>query len=88
MTTEDEDLVNKVWYEVREEVYCLGEKRRLAYGIAAYASADEEGWATVIESVGDICDDRSEVARLVRLCNLQQLDPSQLHDVVEDFLCG
>ena len=88
MATEDNDLVNNVWYEVREEVYCLGEKRRLAYGIAAYASADEDGWATVIESVGDISDDRAEVARLAQLCNLHRLDPSQLYDVVEDFLCG
>ena len=77
---------NGITYDVREEVYCLGEKRRVAFGIVAYAAAEEDGSATVIASVGDVCAQREPVADLAGLCTALRLDPSHLYDVVEDFL--
>ena len=84
---EDEHLRKiPVTYGIREEIYCLGEQRRKAFGIVAYSDAEEDGTATVIASVGDVTDDRAALEELVRKCNGLKLDPIHLWDVVEDFL--
>ncbi len=76
-----------VTYGIREEIYCLGEQRRKAFGIVSYSDADDDGTAIVTASVGDVTDDREALEELVRKCNELQLDPIHLEDVVEDFLC-
>ena len=77
-----------ITYGVREEIYRLGDARRVAFGIAAYANAEENGTATVVRSVGDVSGNKDEILELVRLCNECELDPMHLMDVVEDFIFG
>ena len=76
----------KISYGVTEEVYTLGGKRRISYGIAAYADSDLEQTKTIIISVRDISSVRSDVEKLVRSCRSQKLDIIHLGEVVEDFL--
>jgi len=38
-------------------------------------------------SIKDICTDKAFVESLINLCNLYQVDPMQLKDVVEDSFC-
>lgn len=78
--------MNHITYGVTEEVYELGNDRRTAYGIVAYANADEDGTATIVSGVYDITDDREELEKLVALCNDLELSVIHLKDVVEDFL--
>jgi len=48
-----------------------------------------EGWRPVlIASYADLSHRRTDVDRLVRACNREQLDPAHLGDVVEDFVAG
>ena len=75
-----------ITYGIREEVYCLGEERRCAFGIVAYSDAEKDGTATVIASVGDVSEDREALAELVKTCNEGRLDPIHLYDVVDDFI--
>ena len=73
-------------FGVREEVYSLGVERRTAFGIVAYANADENGTATVVAEIGDVTAKRCEIERLVSLCNRVIPDPWRLRDFVCDFL--
>jgi hypothetical protein len=76
----------EITYGIREEVYCLGEERRCAFGIVAYSDAEEDGTATVVAAVGDVTSDRVALMELVKRCNDGGLDPIHLHDVTEDFI--
>ena len=76
----------RITYGVSEEVYVIGESRRVAYGIAAYADAETDQTSTIVASVNDISSDREAVEKLVELCNSLELDVVHLNDVVEDFL--
>ncbi len=78
----------KITYGLTEEHYSLDADTRVAYGIAAYANADEDGTATIVASVHDITDNKQALAELVSLCNRLELSPTHLHDVVEDFLAN
>ncbi len=78
--------MKEITYGVREEIYCLGEAKRAAFGIVAYANAEENETATVVAEVGDVTGNISEIERLVRLCNRVKLAPEMLHDFVCDFL--
>ena len=80
--------MKEITYGVREEIYCLGDARRVAFGIAVYANAEIDGVATVVRSVGDVSGNKNEILELVRLCNECELDPMHLMDVVEDFILG
>lgn len=75
-----------ITYAVTEEVYVLGESRRIAYGIAVYADSAEEGTAAIIASVRDVASSSSRLEHLVNLCNKLSLEPDHLYDVVEDYL--
>ena len=74
-----------VTYGITEEVYSLDTERRVSYGIAAYADA-EDGTATIVASVHDITADRHALSELVELCNRLELSLLHLDDVIEDFL--
>lgn len=75
-----------ITYALSEEIYRLGNDKRVAYGIVAYANAELDGTATVISSVRDISSDRQAITGLIDQCNRLQLSPVHLQDIVEDFL--
>lgn len=75
-----------ITYGITEEIYTLGTNSRRAFGIAAYADADEDGTTTVVAAVHDITSDRKRLERLVEVCNRERLSLVHLYDVVEDFL--
>ncbi|MBO5111332.1 MAG: hypothetical protein J6D21_11535 [Clostridia bacterium] len=77
-----------ITYGMTEEVYALGTERRVSYGIAAYADAEEDGTATIVASVHDVTADKQALVELVELCNRLELSLIHLNDVVEDFLVG
>ena len=78
--------LKEITYGIREEIYCLGDARRAAFGIVAYANAEIDGTVTVVAEVGDVTGKRQEIERLVRLCNRVRLSPEMLRDLVCDFL--
>lgn len=75
-----------ITYGITEEIYSLGTDRRVSYGIAAYANAEEDGTATVVASVHDVTTDKQSLSELVLLCNRSELSVIHLEDAVEDFL--
>lgn len=74
-----------VTYGMTEEVYSLGAERRVSYGIAAYADA-EDGTATIVASIHDVTADKQALSELVETCNRLELSLLHLDDVIEDFL--
>lgn len=80
--------MTKVTYGMTEEVYASGIEKRISYGIAAYADAEEDGTATIVAAVHDVTADRQALSGLVELCNRLELSLIHLNDVVEDFLVG
>ena len=76
----------KVTYGITEETYSFSDIARTWYGVAAYAEAEKEGTACVVEIVHDVSDDRRRLGALVDLCNLLELDPIHVADIVDDFL--
>ncbi len=79
-------MTSTVTYGITEEYYSLGTDSRISYGIAAYADAEEDGTATVLQSVHDITADREKLQALVDICNRFKLSTIHLQDVIEDFL--
>ncbi len=75
-----------VVYGVVKSEYILGEMRRVSYGIAAYANADEEGTAVILALLHDITSNASDIEALVERCNRSGLSLLHLADVVEDEL--
>ncbi len=73
-------------YGVTEEIHRVGGETRISYGIAAYADVSENGSAVIVASVGDVSTQRRPLEKLVEWCNLLELSPTHLSDVVEDFL--
>ena len=78
--------MNTLTYGVIEEIHSVGGITRTSYGIAAYADVDENGSDVVIASVCDVSSRRSPLEKLVEWCNLLQISPDHLCDVIEDFL--
>ena len=78
--------MSMITYGIIEETYRLGNNARTSYGIAVYADADRDGTTTVLSSVSDVSPDRRPLERLVEWCNLLQLSPTHLRDVIDDFL--
>ncbi len=77
-----------ITYGITEEVYSLGNDRRVSYGIAAYAEDDNDGTATIVASVHDVTADKKALMKFVLLCNTLKLSVIHLNDVVEDFLAN
>lgn len=75
-----------ITYGIVEEIYVLGESKRIAYGIAAYADAETDGTATIVASVNDISSDKDSVEEFVKNCNRTKLSPRALKDAAEDFV--
>ncbi len=75
-------------YGITEEVYSLGNDRRVSYGIAAYAEADNDGTATIVASVHDVTANKKALMKFVLLCNTLELSVIHLNDVVENFLAN
>ena len=78
--------MSDITYGVVEEQYAMGSKTRLSYGVAAFDSAEKDGLSTIVASIHDITDNKEDLAELVRQCNLLELSPMHLQDVIEDFL--
>lgn len=78
--------MSKLTYAVTEEIRRVGDEERISYGIAAYENVPENGSAVVIASVGDVSCTRDPMEKLAQWCNLLEISPLHLCDVVEDFL--
>lgn len=77
-----------ITYGLTEETYILGSNVRTAYGIVAYADAENDDMATIIASVNNITTNKDTLYELVSLCNRLKLSAIHLDDVVEDFLAS
>lgn len=77
-----------ITYGLTEELYTLGTDIRIAYGIAAYSDANEDGIATIVASVHDVAADKQSLADLVLWCNRLKLSLIHFNDIVEDFLAS
>ena len=73
-------------YGVVAEMYSVRNQSRNAYGIVAYADADEDGTATIVASAHDITDNRCRAEQLADKCNRGNLALCHFDDVIEDFL--
>ena len=67
----------------------------VAEGLAAKKNVYEDfvkgatdGFHTVIQTIGDITTDRDRLSMLVDQCNLLELSPLHLNDVIEDYLAN
>ena len=70
-------------YVLTETIYHNAEYPRKSYGIAAISTEDN---VTVLGSIEDVDVAPSALADLIALCNREQLDISQLPNVIDDFL--
>lgn len=77
--------MTQITYGIVKEIYSLGQKSRVSYGIVAYSMSDEENTSTVIASVHDLTSDKNSIEKLVLLCNCLQVSTVHLNDVVEDY---
>ena len=73
-------------YGIIEEIYVLGDDRRVSYGISVYSDSKTDGTANIIHSIRDVSSDLSLMTELVNLCNRLSLSTCHLTDVVSDFL--
>lgn len=78
--------MSNLTYGVTEEIRRIGDDTRISYGIAVYADAEQDGTGTIVASITDICTRRQPLEKLVEWCNLLELSPTHLRDVVDDFL--
>ena len=77
-------LKEDVIYKIIESKQTLEGVRYCSYGIAVYPKSDNSAPAWL--SVDDITTDKARLEELIRQCNLLNLSPIHLHDVIEDFL--
>ena len=73
-------------YIVVKNEYIDGENTRVSYGVAVIENCD--GTDCVLESISDISSDFGAVETLVNVCNVEELDPIHIEDVVNDFLAA
>ena len=78
--------MSTVTYGVVAETYSLENQSRNAYGIVAYADANQDGTATIVASAHDITPDRYRAEQLADKCNRGNLALCHFDDVIEDFL--
>ena len=81
----EETLDTNFTYGMIEEIYTIAGRRRVSYGIAAFADARNTDTATLAVSVHDLTADKDKLAELVALCNRLELSPTHLQDVIGDF---
>ena len=72
-------------YVLTKTTYHNGKHTRTSYGISAISTEDN---ISVLCSVEDITDEQNTLAKLVELCNTEQLSIEHLQNVVDDFLCA
>ncbi len=77
---------NTVTYGVVKEIYRLNGRKRVAYGIAAYADAEEDGTLTILLSINDITTDRKALSRLIKMLNENRASLKHIRDIAEDFI--
>ena len=58
---------------------------RMSCGIAVLVLYDD-GSSAVLQTISDICEDKTRIQKLVHQCNQCQLTPDHLPDILEDFL--
>jgi hypothetical protein len=78
--------MSNIIYGLIEETCFLDNTVRITYGVAAYANSREDGTATVVAAVCDICSDRSRLEEFIDSCNRLELSLIHLNDVIDDFL--
>ena len=78
--------MSDVIYAIREEIYELQGVCRKSYGIAVYDNTDRDKTVTVLGSIEDITSDRESLLSLVEKCNILELSPIHLKEIVEDFM--
>ena len=78
--------MSTITYGVVAETYSVGKDSRNAYGIVAYADANEDGTATIVASAHDITHHRWRAERLADQCNQGNLSLCHFDDVIDDFL--
>ena len=78
--------MSDIVYGIREEIYELQGDRRVSYGIVVYDNTDGKNTYTVLESIGDITSDKDKLIRLVEECNISELSPIHLKEIIEDFM--
>ena len=71
-------------YVLTETTYHNKEHTRTSYGIAAISTEDH---VTVLGAIEDIASEPTPLTRLADMCNREQLDISQLQNIIDDFLC-
>ena len=77
--------MNNITYGIVTEIYCLGKKSRVSYGIVAYGVGDEDSIANIIASVHDVTTDKNSLEKLVLFCNRSQVSTIHLNNIVEDY---
>ena len=78
--------MSRITYGVSEEIYVLGDSKRTAYGLVAYADAELDGTAIIAASARDITSSRERAEELAATCNRLGLSLLRFDDVIEDFL--
>ena len=78
--------MNTITYGIVEDHFILGDIMRVSYGLAAYADACIVGAATIVDSVHDLTDSKSQAESLAEECNRGHLSLCHFKDVIEDFL--
>ena len=73
--------MSKITYVLMEDRYCNGMRPKAFYGIQICDASDK-----IVATVWDISADRERLSELVQKCNLLELSPIHLYDVIEDFL--
>ncbi len=74
--------MNSVTYQITKQEYSCNGERRIAYGIAAYATTSQQP----LTCIRDLSADRAAVEALVERCNRAGLSIEHLQDIAEDFL--
>lgn len=76
---------NMTQYEPeRERLYAPEIGWYISYGIRV-CRREEKGWKTIMR-VQDVSVDQNMVEKLARLCTEEELTPSQLPDVIADWI--
>jgi len=82
--TKKGDVALMYKYALIQSMICDDSCKRTCYGIALIQITDNV--ATIIEEYLDLSQDYDSVKNLIALCNVLDLDRSQLLDIVNDFL--
>lgn len=73
--------MSKLTYVLTENLYCDENHSKTFYGIEVYEAPDK-----IVATIRDITTDRERLFKFIQTCNLLELSPIHLYDVIEDFL--